>query len=178
MRHQLNLTLGEGRAAQRPLQPDGPGQPRPVDPTCWKGKLSQFSGHGQVPQHHVQQLYAEHEGEGRFYRLGYFSPYAQGLVRQPAQFGGGTPTVLGVMLGDSDTLLVEQGQGQHHVPLYVTPSRPGMVEIYQGWACLSTPSRWAPRLAGPGYPGAAHRHLRGGAAGAGRWPGDRAAAER
>ncbi|WP_434471066.1 TcfC E-set like domain-containing protein [Aeromonas veronii] len=94
-----------------------------------EGEVSQ-SGSGQAAQHHVQQLYAEHEGTGHFYRLGYFSPYAQGLVRQPTLFGGGTPTVLGVMLGDSDTLLIEQGQVST-TPVYVTPSRPGMVEIYR-----------------------------------------------
>lgn len=127
MRHQLNLTLGEEeqRSGRYNLTAQGSlGQWTPL----LEGELSQFSG--QPAQHHVQQLYAEHEGEGRFYRLGYFSPYAQGLVRQPAQFGGGTPTVLGVMLGDSDTLLVEQGKAST-VPLYVTPSRPGMVEIYK-----------------------------------------------
>uniref|UniRef100_UPI001F2BE115 TcfC E-set like domain-containing protein n=1 Tax=Aeromonas media TaxID=651 RepID=UPI001F2BE115 len=127
MRHQLNLTLGEEeqRSGRYNLTAQGSlGQWTPL----LEGELSQFSG--QPAQHHVQQLYAEHEGEGCFYRLGYFSPYAQGLVRQPAQFGGGTPTVLGVMLGDSDTLLVEQGKAST-VPLYVTPSRPGMVEIYK-----------------------------------------------
>ncbi|MFM4718776.1 CS1-pili formation C-terminal domain-containing protein [Aeromonas bivalvium] len=127
MRHQLNLTLGEEeqRSGRYNLTAQGSlGQWTPL----LEGELSQFSG--QPARHHVQQLYAEREGEGHFYRLGYFSPYAQGLVRQPTLFGGGTPTVLGVMLGDSDTLLVEQGKAST-VPLYVTPSRPGMVEIYK-----------------------------------------------
>jgi hypothetical protein len=128
LRHQLNLTQGEGeqRSGRYNLMAQGSiGQWTPL----LEGEVSQ-SGNGQAAQHHVQQLYAEHEGIGHFYRLGYFSPYAQGLVRQPALFGGGTPTVLGVMLGDSDTLLIEQGQASA-TPVYVTPSRPGMVEIYR-----------------------------------------------
>ncbi|WP_265422135.1 fimbrial biogenesis outer membrane usher protein [Aeromonas salmonicida] len=128
LRHQLNLTQGEGeqRSGRYNLMAQGSiGQWTPL----LEGEVSQ-SGNGQAAQHHVQQLYAEREGEGRFYRLGYFSPYAQGLVRQPTLFGGGTPTVLGVMLGDSDTLLIEQGQAST-TPVYVTPSRPGMVEIYR-----------------------------------------------
>jgi len=128
MRHQLNLTQGEGdqRSGRYNLMAQGSiGQWTPL----LEGEVSQ-SGRGQVAQHHVQQLYAEHEGMGHFYRVGYFSPYAQGLVRQPTLFGGGTPTVLGVMLGDSDTLLIEQGQAST-TPVYVTPSRPGMVEIYR-----------------------------------------------
>lgn len=128
LRHQLNLTQGEGdqRSGRYNLMAQGSiGQWTPL----LEGEVSQ-SGNGQAAQHHVQQLYAEHEGTGHFYRLGYFSPYAQGLVRQPTLFGGGTPTVLGVMLGDSDTLLIEQGQAST-TPVYVTPSRPGMVEIYR-----------------------------------------------
>ncbi len=128
LRHQLNLTQGEGdqRSGRYNLMAQGSiGQWTPL----LEGEVSQ-SGSGQAAQHHVQQLYAEHEGTGHFYRVGYFSPYAQGLVRQPALFGGGTPTVLGVMLGDSDTLLIEQGQASA-TPVYVTPSRPGMVEIYR-----------------------------------------------
>ncbi|WP_240485583.1 fimbrial biogenesis outer membrane usher protein [Aeromonas bestiarum] len=128
LRHQLNLTQGEGdqRSGRYNLMAQGSiGQWTPL----LEGEVSQ-SGSGQAAQHHVQQLYAEHEGRGHFYRLGYFSPYAQGLVRQPTLFGGGTPTVLGVMLGDSDTLLIEQGQAST-TPVYVTPSRPGMVEIYR-----------------------------------------------
>ncbi|WP_421212262.1 CS1-pili formation C-terminal domain-containing protein [Aeromonas sp. 600479] len=128
LRHQLNLIQGEGeqRSGRYNLMAQGSiGQWTPL----LEGEVSQ-SGSGQAAQHHVQQLYAEHEGTGHFYRLGYFSPYAQGLVRQPALFGGGTPTVLGVMLGDSDTLLIEQGQVST-TPVYVTPSRPGMVEIYR-----------------------------------------------
>ncbi|MCX7129732.1 TcfC E-set like domain-containing protein, partial [Aeromonas sp.] len=128
LHHQLNMTQGEGeqRSGRYNLMAQGSiGQWTPL----LEWEVSQ-SGREQTVQHHVQQLYAEREGEGRFYRLGYFSPYAQGLVRQPTLFGGGTPTVLGVMLGDSDTLLVEQSQAST-TPVYVTPSRPGMVEIYR-----------------------------------------------
>ncbi|MGU3296496.1 CS1-pili formation C-terminal domain-containing protein [Aeromonas hydrophila] len=130
LRNQLNLTQGEGeqRSGRYNLMAKGSlGQWTPL----LEAEISQQQyGTEQSVQHYVQQLYAEHEGEGRFYRLGYFSPYAQGLVRQPTLFGGGTPTVLGVMLGDSDTLLVEHNQASA-TPLYVTPSRPGMVEIYR-----------------------------------------------
>ncbi|MDX2125126.1 MAG: TcfC E-set like domain-containing protein [Aeromonas hydrophila] len=128
LRHRLNISQGEGeqRSGRYNLTAQGSlGQWTPL----LEGELSQ-SGNGEGTLHYVQQFYAEHEGAGRFYRLGYFSPYAQGLVRQPPLFGGRTPTVLGVMLGDSDTLLIEQGQASA-TPIHVTPSRPGMVEIYR-----------------------------------------------
>ncbi|WP_429153104.1 CS1-pili formation C-terminal domain-containing protein [Aeromonas hydrophila] len=128
LRHQLNLSQGEGEQRSGRYNLTAQGSTGEWSPLL-EGELSQ-SGDGQGTLHHIQQLYAEHEGAGRFYRLGYFSPYAQGLVRQPALFGGRTPTVLGVMLGDSDTLLIEQGQASA-TPVYVTPSRPGMVEIYR-----------------------------------------------
>ncbi len=128
LRHQLNLSQGEGEQRSGRYNLTAQGSTGEWSPLL-EGELSQ-SGDGQGTLHHIQQLYAEHEGAGRFYRLGYFSPYAQGLIRQPALFGGRTPTVLGVMLGDSDTLLIEQGQAST-TPVYVTPSRPGMVEIYR-----------------------------------------------
>ncbi len=128
LRHQLNLSQGEGEQRSGRYNLTAQGSTGEWSPLL-EGELSQ-SGDGQGTLHHIQQLYAEHEGAGRFYRLGYFSPYAQGLVRQPTLFGGRTPTVLGVMLGDSDTLLIEQGQASA-TPVYVTPSRPGMVEIYR-----------------------------------------------
>ncbi|WP_265452723.1 fimbrial biogenesis outer membrane usher protein [Aeromonas salmonicida] len=128
LRHQLNLSQGEGelRNGRYNLKAQGSiGQWTPL----LEGELSQSSKE-ESSQYQIQQLYAEHQGPGRFYRFGYFSPYAQGLVRQPTLFGSGTPTVLGLMFGDSDTLLIEEGQVSA-TPVYVTPSRPGMVEIYR-----------------------------------------------
>ncbi|MGL5506230.1 MAG: TcfC E-set like domain-containing protein, partial [Aeromonas veronii] len=68
--------------------------------------------------------------EANFYRLGFFFPSAQGLVRQPNYYSGATPTVLGVMWGSSDLLRRERGVPSL-APIQVAPARPGMVEIYR-----------------------------------------------
>ncbi|HGY1008927.1 TPA: CS1-pili formation C-terminal domain-containing protein [Aeromonas salmonicida] len=128
LRHQLNVSQGEGEQRSGRYNLKVQGSMEEWSPLL-EGELSK-PGDGQGTLHNIQQFYAEREGAGQFYRLGYFSPYAQGLIRQPALFGGRTPTVLGMMLGDSDTLLIEQGQASA-TPIYVTPSRPGMVEIYR-----------------------------------------------
>lgn len=85
----------------------------------------------------IQQLYTERQNEGHFYRLGYFSPYAQGLVRQPIIYSGSSQAVMGVMLGDSNQLLVDQAYASA-TPIYVTPNRAGVVEIYQNGQLINS----------------------------------------
>ncbi|QYX65063.1 CS1-pili formation C-terminal domain-containing protein [Shewanella putrefaciens] len=85
----------------------------------------------------IQQLYTERQNEGHFYRLGYFSPYAQGLVRQPIIYSGSSQAVMGVMLGDSNQLLVDRAYASA-TPIYVTPNRAGMVEIYQNGQLINS----------------------------------------
>ncbi|WP_279505592.1 TcfC E-set like domain-containing protein [Aeromonas veronii] len=85
---------------------------------------------GQSSEVGLAQLYGERLHEANFYRLGFFFPSAQGLVRQPNYYSGATPTVLGVMWGSSDLLRRERGVPSL-VPIQVAPARPGMVEIYR-----------------------------------------------
>ncbi|MCS6114357.1 fimbrial biogenesis outer membrane usher protein [Shewanella baltica] len=85
----------------------------------------------------IQQLYAEQQNEGYFYRFGYFSPYAQGLVRQPIIYSGSSQTVMGVMLGHSNQLLIDQAYASA-TPIYVTPNRSGMVEIYRNGQLINS----------------------------------------
>lgn len=88
-------------------------------------------------RHRVDQLYAERVQRDRFVRLGYFDPVAQGLVRQPRLMGSTADTTLGLMLGSSDTLYIDTGAAST-TPLYVTPSRPGTVEIYRNGQLINS----------------------------------------
>lgn len=89
-------------------------------------------------RYRMNQLYAERMHEEQFFRLGYFSTGAEGLVRQPTLLGRRPDSTLGLMLGSSDSLLVDNGQASA-IPVYVTPNRPGIVEIYRnGLQALDT----------------------------------------
>ena len=81
-------------------------------------------------RHRVDELYAERVHEDRFYRLGYFTPGLQGLSRQPRLLGSSPDTTVGLMFGSSDSLAVNNGTASA-TPIYVTPNRPGIVEIYR-----------------------------------------------
>ncbi|MBC2678590.1 CS1-pili formation C-terminal domain-containing protein [Pseudomonas sp. CFBP 8758] len=88
-------------------------------------------------RHRVDQLYAERMDQGHFYRLGYFMPDAQGLTRQPRLLGDTPLTALGVMYGSSDSLAVDNATPSA-TPIYVTPNRPGVVEIYRNGVLINS----------------------------------------
>lgn len=88
-------------------------------------------------RHRLDQLYGERIVDDHFYRLGYFTPGAQGLVRQPRLYGASADTALGLMFGSSESLLVETGQASA-TPIYVTPNRPGIVEIYRNGVLVNS----------------------------------------
>lgn len=125
VQNQLNLVQGPQRNGHYNLQLEGSwGQWTPFmegDATWQEGQSSEVG---------LAQLYGERLHEANFYRLGFFFPSAQGLVRQPNYYSGATPTVLGVMWGSSDLLRRERGVPSL-APIQVSPARPGMVEIYR-----------------------------------------------
>ncbi|MGR3990941.1 MULTISPECIES: TcfC E-set like domain-containing protein [Pseudomonas] len=88
-------------------------------------------------RHRLDQLYAERLFDQQFLRLGYFTPSAQGLTRQPRLLGSSPDTTLGVMFGSSDSLLIDNGQASA-TPVYVTPNRPGVVEIYRNGVLINS----------------------------------------
>lgn len=85
----------------------------------------------------IDQLFVEQLHEDRFLRLGWFTPDAQGLSRQPHLLGNTPETTLGVMLGSSDSLAINDGSASV-TPIYVTPNRQGLVEIYRNGQLLNT----------------------------------------
>ena len=91
----------------------------------------------QQTRHRVSQLYAERLHDQLFYRLGYFTPAAQGLTRQPRLLGRQSDTTLGLMMGSSDSLLIDSGQASS-TPIHVTPNRPGVVEIYRNGVLINS----------------------------------------
>ena len=125
VQNQLNLVQGTQRNGHYNLQLEGSwGQWTPFmegDATWQEGQSSEVG---------LAQLYGEWLHEANFYRLGFFFPSAQGLVRQPNYYSGATPTVLGMMWGSSDLLRRERGVPSL-APIQVAPARPGMVEIYR-----------------------------------------------
>ncbi|WP_050462084.1 TcfC E-set like domain-containing protein [Herbaspirillum autotrophicum] len=92
---------------------------------------------GREKRHSVQHLYAERELEGNFLRAGFFTPGGEGMLRQPRNPGGRAYTVLGAMLGSSDSLMADEDTASTY-PLYVTASRQGMVEIFRNGSLINT----------------------------------------
>ncbi|WP_248919118.1 TcfC E-set like domain-containing protein [Pseudomonas entomophila] len=105
--------------------------------TLADGQLDRGNDSRQGTRHRVDQLYAERLVENQFYRLGYFTPSAQGLTRQPRLMGSTTDTTLGLMLGSSDSLAIDTG-APSATPIYVTPNRPAVVEIYRNGVLINS----------------------------------------
>lgn len=92
---------------------------------------------GREKRYSVQRLYAEREFTGHFLRTGFFTPGGEGMLRQPRNPGGRSYTILGVMLGSSDSLMAD-GETASTYPVYVTASRQGTVEIFRNGSLINT----------------------------------------
>ncbi|WP_084167985.1 CS1-pili formation C-terminal domain-containing protein [Pseudomonas vranovensis] len=90
---------------------------------------------GDANRYRVSGLYADRMIEDRFYRLGYFPPSTQGLSLQPRTLDGQPHGIVGVMFGSSDSLAINDGQAST-TPIYVTPNRPAVVEVYRDDALI------------------------------------------
>src|SRR5690606_68632 len=101
------------------------------------GQLDRGSDSQQDTRYHLDQLYGERLVEGHFYRLGYFTPSAQGLTRQPRLMGASPDTTLGIMFGSSDSLAIDTG-APSATPIYVTPDRPAVAEIYRNGTLINS----------------------------------------
>ncbi len=88
-------------------------------------------------QQTVQSLYAQREYRDTFVRAGYFIPDFQGVTRQPNTPDRPAQTTVGLMIGSSDILAINEGQASL-VPLYVTANRQGTVEVYRNGALIHT----------------------------------------
>jgi len=88
-------------------------------------------------RHRVDELFAEQVHEDTFFRLGYFTPGAQAMSRQPRLLGNSPDTTLGLMLGSSDSLAIDNGKASA-TPIHVTPNRPGIVEIYRNGQLINS----------------------------------------
>nr|WP_314569051.1 TcfC E-set like domain-containing protein [uncultured Pseudomonas sp.] len=135
VRNQLNISGNEADQTGRyALQAQGSvGQWT----TLGQLQVDRSSDTQQRTRHRVDQLYAERLEQGHFYRLGYFMPDAQGLMRQPRLLGDSPDTALGIMYGSSDSLAVNSANPSA-TPIYVTPNRPGVVEIYRNGALINS----------------------------------------
>ena len=135
LRNQLNL-VSDGRETSGLYSLQGQGS---LDnwTTLANAQVDRGGISGQDTRHRISQLYAERLHDEHFYRLGYFNPGAQGLTRQPRLLGQSPDTTLGLMFGSSDSLLIDNGQPSS-TPIYVTPNRPGVVEIYRNGVLINS----------------------------------------
>ncbi|MBI6898954.1 CS1-pili formation C-terminal domain-containing protein [Pseudomonas putida] len=135
LRNQVNL-VSDGRETSGLYSLQGQGSVRNWT-TFADAQVDRGSDSQQGTRHRVSQLYTERLHDEHFYRLGYFTPGAQGLTRQPRLLGSSPDTTLGLMLGSSDSLLIDNGQPSS-TPIYVTPNRPGVVEIYRNGVLINS----------------------------------------
>lgn len=101
------------------------------------GQFDRGSDSQQSTRYHLEQLYGERLVQEHFFRLGYFTPGAQGLTRQPRLMGSSPDTTLGVMFGSSDSLTIDNG-APSTTPIYVTPDRPAVAEIYRNGVLINS----------------------------------------
>ncbi len=85
----------------------------------------------------LRSLYSQREYEGRYVRLGAFTPQHYGLSRQPRGRLGDTDTTVGIMLGSSDAL--DNGSDLPSAyPVYVTANRQSVAEIFRDGVMIDT----------------------------------------
>lgn len=135
LRNQLNL-VGSGRETSGRYGLQGQGSVGKWS-TLADAQFDRGSDQREGTRYRLDQLYAERLVDERFYRLGYFTPSAQGLTRQPRLLGSSPDTTLGLMVGSSDSLLVDSGQASS-TPVYVTPNRQGVAEIYRNGVLINS----------------------------------------
>lgn len=135
LRNQLNLVRdGRGTAGRYAVQ--GRGSVGNWT-TLADANFDRGSDYQAGTRHRLGQFYAERLFDEHFFRLGYFTPSAQGLTRQPRLLGSSPDTTLGLMFGSSDSLRVDNGQPSA-TPIYVTPNRPGIVEILRNGVLINS----------------------------------------
>lgn len=135
LRNQLNL-LNDGQATSGRYALQGQGSVGQWTALA-EGQLDRGSDNRQGTRYRVDQLYGERLVEDHFYRLGYFTPGAQGLTRQPRLMGASPDTTVGVMFGSSDSLLIDSA-APSATPIYVTPNRPAIAEIYRNGVLINS----------------------------------------
>lgn len=100
-------------------------------------QLARLGGPDDQLYHAVHELYTQRELEGRFLRVGYFTPNSEGLSRQPRSFGASPDTAAGVMVGSSDSLAINSPKPSVY-PIYVTANRQASVEIFRNGLLINT----------------------------------------
>ncbi len=135
LRNQLNLVGNGGQTSGR-YAVQGQGS-LGAWTTLADAQLDRGSDARDGTRYRLDQLYAERLVDEYFYRLGYFTPSAQGLTRQPRLLGNSPDTTLGLMFGSSDSLLIDSGQPSS-TPVYVTPNRQGIAEVYRNGVLINS----------------------------------------
>lgn len=85
----------------------------------------------------LQHAYVERQVKRHLVRGGAFYPDTVGLYQQPLLIGARSQNVFGIMLGSSDVLDDTIGT-QSTQPMFVSATRPGLVEIYRNGTLVNT----------------------------------------
>ena len=137
MRNQLNLSGGQDEALAARF-----GLEASSSLGNWSQsfnlQLSRVGGPDDTTLYHaIYDAYTQREWAGSFWRLGHFTPSAEGLSRQVRTFGANPDTVLGAMYASSDSLAINQSKPSVY-PVYVTANRQATVEIYRNGLLINT----------------------------------------
>ncbi|PHN26127.1 CS1-pili formation C-terminal domain-containing protein [Pseudomonas sp. ICMP 460] len=100
-------------------------------------QLARLGGPDTQLYHALYSAYAQREFEGQFLRLGYFTPNSEGLNRLPRSFGAAPDVAVGVMVGSSDSLAMNNPKPSIY-PIYVTSNRQGSAEVYRNGLLINT----------------------------------------
>ncbi|WP_320729461.1 CS1-pili formation C-terminal domain-containing protein [Enterobacter kobei] len=137
LRNQMNLVGGEMQpwSGYQSLQAQG-------SIGNWTAQASSQLSRSDVENSHtearVSSLFLQRELPGKSVRAGLFMPDSQGILRQPQMPGSqSSQTLVGVMVGSSDTLLETSGQASVY-PLYVTANRDAIAEIYRDGVLINS----------------------------------------
>ena len=136
-RNQLNLTAGQREQVGGRYGLEASGSIGQWSQTL-NLQLTRNNGPKQEQlKHAIYEAYTQRELEGKFLRLGYFTPSSEGLTRQIRTFGASPDTAVGIMYGSSDSLTIEQAKPSVY-PVYVTANRPATAEIYRNGLLINS----------------------------------------
>ena len=78
----------------------------------------------------IQNVYTQREYDRHYLKLGYFTADSSGVFRQINTPGVRVNSMVGVMVGNSDSLKMDSGKASTF-PIYVTVNRVAIIEIYR-----------------------------------------------
>ena len=136
LRNQFNVSGGSGTDTSGRYAVDAQGSIGNWT-TVGSYQVDRSSYEGAETRQSIQSLYGQREHDNKFVKAGFFLPNFQGVSRQPSTPGSVPNTIVGVMIGSSDSLAINSSSPSIY-PVYVTANRQGTVEIYRDGSLIYT----------------------------------------